>query len=68
MLMYLFMLLYLKEDIYRNFQKQTVFLALCGLCMGLGISCVLSARMYIKPVQFEHFKGAFEGTQVIPQC
>ena len=29
---------------------------------------VLSARMYIKPVQFEHIKNAFEGTQVIPQC
>jgi putative endonuclease len=29
---------------------------------------VLSARMHLKPVQFEHFKGAFEGTQVIPQC
>jgi putative endonuclease len=29
---------------------------------------VLSARMHVKPVQFEHFKGAFESTQVIPQC
>ncbi len=39
MLMYLFMLMYLKEDIYKNFKKQTIFLALCGVCMGLGISC-----------------------------
>ena len=29
---------------------------------------VLSARMYQKPLQFTHIKGAFEGTQVIPQC
>ena len=39
MLMYLFMLLYLKTDIYGNLKRQTVFLALCGICMGLGISC-----------------------------
>lgn len=29
---------------------------------------VLTARMYLKPVQFEHFRNAFEGTQVVPQC
>ena len=29
---------------------------------------VLSARIYQKPLQFEHFKNAFEGTQVIPSC
>lgn len=29
---------------------------------------VLTARMYVKPVQFTHFKNAFEGTQVVPQC
>ena len=29
---------------------------------------VLTARMYVKPVQFTHCKNAFEGTQVLPQC
>ena len=29
---------------------------------------VLSVRAYQKPMQFEHFKNAFEGSQVIPQC
>lgn len=29
---------------------------------------VLSVRAYQKPLQFAHFKNAFEGTQVIPQC
>lgn len=29
---------------------------------------VLSIRVYQKPLQFAHYKGAFEGTQVIPQC
>lgn len=29
---------------------------------------VLSARAYQRPLQFSHFKNAFEGTQVIPQC
>ena len=29
---------------------------------------VLSIRAYQKPMQFEHFKNAFEGSQVIPQC
>ena len=29
---------------------------------------VLSARVYLKPLQFSHIKNAFEGTQVIPQC
>ena len=29
---------------------------------------VLSARVYQKPLQFVHFKNAFEGTQVVPQC
>ena len=29
---------------------------------------VLSVRAYLKPMQFEHFKNAFEGSQVIPQC
>ena len=28
---------------------------------------VLTARAYLKPLQFEHYKNAFEGTQVIPQ-
>ena len=28
---------------------------------------VLAARAYQKPLQFEHYKNAFEGTQVIPQ-
>ncbi len=26
------------------------------------------ARVYQRPLQFSHFKNAFEGTQVIPQC
>jgi putative endonuclease len=29
---------------------------------------VLTARVYQRPLQFSHFKNAFEGTQVIPQC
>ncbi len=29
---------------------------------------VLSIRAYQKPMQFEHYKNAFEGSQVIPQC
>lgn len=29
---------------------------------------VLSARVYLKPLQFSHIKNAFEGSQVIPQC
>jgi len=29
---------------------------------------VLSARVYQKPLQFVHFKNAFEGSQVVPQC
>jgi len=29
---------------------------------------VVSARMYIRPLQFLHIKNAFEGTQVVPQC
>jgi putative endonuclease len=29
---------------------------------------VLSVRAYQKPMQFEHLKNAFEGSQVIPQC
>lgn len=29
---------------------------------------VLSARVYLKPLQFSHIQNAFEGTQVIPQC
>lgn len=29
---------------------------------------VLTARAYQRPLQFSHFKNAFEGTQVIPQC
>ena len=29
---------------------------------------VLSVRAYQKPMQFEHFKNAFQGSQVIPQC
>lgn len=29
---------------------------------------VLSARVYMTPLQFSHIKNAFEGTQVIPQC
>lgn len=28
---------------------------------------VLTARVYQKPLQFVHYKNAFEGTQVIPQ-
>ena len=28
---------------------------------------VLTARVYLKPLQFVHYKNAFEGTQVIPQ-
>lgn len=28
---------------------------------------VLTARVYQKPLQFEHYKNAFEGHQVIPQ-
>lgn len=28
---------------------------------------VLTARVYQKPLQFAHYKNAFEGTQVIPQ-
>lgn len=28
---------------------------------------VLSTRVYQKPIRFEHFKNAFEGTQVIPR-
>jgi putative endonuclease len=28
---------------------------------------VLTARVYIKPLQFVHYKNAFEGSQVIPQ-
>ena len=39
--------------------------------MGFDQPCrfdVLTARMYVKPVQFAHFRNAFEGTQVIPQC
>lgn len=29
---------------------------------------VLSARMYQKPLTFNHIRNAFEGTQVIPRC
>ena len=29
---------------------------------------VLSIRTYQRPLKFSHFKNAFEGTQVIPQC
>lgn len=29
---------------------------------------VLSAKVYLRPLQFEHIKNAFEGAQVIPQC
>jgi putative endonuclease len=29
---------------------------------------VLTARMYQKPTTFVHYKNAFEGSQVIPQC
>ena len=29
---------------------------------------VLSARVYLKPLQFSHIKNAFEGSQIIPQC
>jgi putative endonuclease len=29
---------------------------------------VLSTRAYQQPLQFTHFKNAFEGKQVIPQC
>ena len=29
---------------------------------------VLSVRAYQKPMQFEHFKNAFQSSQVIPQC
>ena len=28
---------------------------------------VLTARVYLKPLQFVHYKNAFEGSQVIPQ-
>jgi len=28
---------------------------------------VLSTRVYQKPIRFEHFKNAFEGSQVIPR-
>lgn len=28
---------------------------------------VLTARVYLKPLQFLHYKNAFEGSQVIPQ-
>ena len=37
---------------------------------GLDTPCrfdVLTARAYQKPLQFAHYKNAFEGTQVIPQ-
>lgn len=38
--------------------------------LGFDTPCrfdVLSARVYQKPLQFAHYKNAFEGTQVIPQ-
>lgn len=38
--------------------------------LGFDTPCrfdVLSARVYQKPLQFAHYKNAFEGNQVIPQ-
>jgi putative endonuclease len=38
--------------------------------LGFDTPCrfdVLTARAYQKPLQFAHYKNAFEGTQVIPQ-